>query len=75
MGLLRPFEKTDAGDGSLRAIRTGLPDQDETARIAVWQRMQNDRIEDAEHRGVNADAEGQRQNGRDAEARLAGERT
>ena len=72
MGLLRPFEEADASDGSLSAIWAGLPDQNETARIAIGQRMKNHSVEHAEHRCVNANAEGQRQNGRDAEAGLAG---
>jgi len=70
MGLLRPFEEADASDWSLGAIRAGLPNQNETAGIAVWQRMQNNCVEHAEHRSVNANAESQRQNGRDAETGL-----
>ena len=70
MGLLRPFEEADASDRSLSAIRAGLPDQDQPIGIAIWQRMQNNCVEHAEHRGVNANAERQRQNGGDAETGL-----
>ena len=48
-----------------------LPDDREPIGIAVRQRLQQQRVDDAEDRGVRADAERQRGDGDEAEARRA----
>jgi hypothetical protein len=48
-----------------------MPDADEAVRIREWQRLEQNAVDDAENRGVGADAESERENGDRGEQRGA----
>ncbi len=48
--------------------------RDEAVRLAVWRRLQEDRVGDTEDCGVGADGDGERQQGDGGEARILAER-
>ena len=50
------------------ALGAAVEEDDDARRIAVRRRLQDDRAHDAENRGVRADAEGERDDGRGREA-------
>ena len=68
--MLGPLQVAQTGNRIFSSAGQRLPGQNKPAWIAIRQRMQNHRIEDAEHRRVGADAERQGQDRGDAESRL-----
>ena len=61
--LFSPVQKIRRGDGSVSAGQKGFKDRDQALRMRVRKRFQQHRIDDAEQRGVRADAKRQGQNG------------
>jgi hypothetical protein len=71
-GLLAPVEVVRnriAGDQQIVA-RVGIVDVDQLVAVGIRQCLQQQRVDDAEHRAVRADAERERQRGGEREARL-----
>src|ERR1700677_47838 len=61
LSLLAPLQVIGSRNRSLLSAGRLLPYQDQAARVTIWQRMEHHRFKHAEHRGVSADAERQRQ--------------
>ena len=64
-------EKLGRRDERDLRVRRPVVDDDDLIRIRVWRRTQQHGADDAEHRGVESDADRQRERGDDREAAIA----
>ncbi len=55
--LRAPIQKILASERKISRRQFGLKNLDELIGIAIWERAEKDRVDDAENRGVRADAE------------------
>ena len=72
-----PVEEVGRRRGRLRPVskRIRLPELDEPARLSEWQRFEKNAVDDAEDRGVGADAERKRKGGHQRKRRPSGQHT
>ena len=63
-----PIDIIGKRNGNLRLVRVGLGDDHDPIRFRIGQRLEQDRVDHAENRGVRADPERERENGDEGEA-------
>ena len=64
-----PIDVVRIGDGNLGQVRVCLRQDHDPIAVGIWERLEEDRVDDTEDRGVRANAEREGEDGDESEAR------
>lgn len=68
MALIAPVLVIEIGERQPGELRPVLSEQHESLWITIWKRPKQDSIDDAEHRGIRADSQRQREHSYNSES-------